>query len=52
MAGHSFLFVNAHLAAHSSHAEHRLAGIAKIRAELHLDCFLPPQDPRATAKRM
>jgi hypothetical protein len=27
-----------------------MANIAKIKSELSLDCFLPKDDPRATAK--
>lgn len=48
LAGHRMLFVNAHLAAHTERQDARLANIAKIKQELNLDCFLPPDDPRAT----
>lgn len=50
MAGHRFLFVNSHLAAHAHRVEARIANVAKIKSELHLDCFLPDSDPRAKAK--
>ncbi|WVQ78224.1 hypothetical protein IAT38_000307 [Cryptococcus sp. DSM 104549] len=47
LADHRFLFVNSHLAAHTDRKSARLANIAKIKAELRLDCFLPKDDPRA-----
>lgn len=50
MAGHRFLFVNSHLAAHAHKVEARIANVAKIKSELHLDCFLPESDPRARAE--
>lgn len=50
MAGHRFLFVNSHLAAHAHKVEARIANVAKIKSELHLDCFLPESDPRAKAE--
>jgi hypothetical protein len=50
MAGHRFLFINSHLAAHAHRVEARIANIAKIKSELHLDCFLPDSDPRAKQK--
>lgn len=50
MAGHRFLFINSHLAAHAHRVEARIANVAKIKSELHLDCFLPESDPRANAE--
>lgn len=50
LADHRFLFVNSHLAAHTDRQAARLANIAKIKSELRLDCFLPPDDPRAQAE--
>jgi hypothetical protein len=50
MAGHRFLFINSHLAAHAHKVEARIANVAKIKSELHLDCFLPESDPRAKAE--
>lgn len=47
LKGHRLLFVNAHLAAHAERNDARLANISKIKSELNLDCFLPPDDPRA-----
>ncbi|KAL7422221.1 hypothetical protein Q5752_002867 [Cryptotrichosporon argae] len=47
LADHRFLFVNAHLAAHAERNDTRLANIAKIKAELKVDCFLPKDEPRA-----
>lgn len=41
------MFVNAHLAAHTDRNQARLDNIQKIKSELNLDCFLPPEDPRA-----
>lgn len=52
MAGHRMLFVNAHLAAHTSKLNARLANMAKIRSELHLDTFLPADDPRAESENI
>lgn len=46
LADHRFLFVNSHLAAHTTRVSARLANIAKIKSELRLDCFLPKEDPR------
>ncbi|PWN51720.1 DNase I-like protein [Violaceomyces palustris] len=40
------LFVNAHLAAHEGKVAVRLANVAKIKAELKVDSFLPKDDPR------
>jgi hypothetical protein len=50
LADHRMLFVNSHLAAHTARNSARMANIAKIKSELSLDCFLPKDDPRATAK--
>ncbi|KAJ9105368.1 hypothetical protein QFC21_001737 [Naganishia friedmannii] len=50
MAGHRFLFVNSHLAAHAHRVNARIANVEKIKSELHLDCFLPESDPRAQAE--
>lgn len=47
LASHRLLFVNAHLAAHAERNDARLANIAKIKSELNLNCFLPPDDPRS-----
>lgn len=47
MAGHRFLFVNSHLAAHTGRQAARLANISKIKSELRVDCFLPPEDHRS-----
>lgn len=49
MAGHRFLFVCAHLAAHAKRLDARLANIDKIKTELgkNLNCFLPEDDPQA-----
>ena len=41
------LFVNAHLAAHEDKVALRLANIAKIKAALKVDSFLPADDPRS-----
>ncbi|KAG9315086.1 hypothetical protein JVU11DRAFT_4198 [Chiua virens] len=46
--GSTFLFLNAHLAAHEGKMYHRLANLAKIKAELAVDDFLQPDDHRAT----
>ncbi|WVQ71467.1 hypothetical protein IAR50_001005 [Cryptococcus sp. DSM 104548] len=50
LAGHRFLFVNSHLAAHTDRKSARIANINKIKAELRLDCFLPKEDPRSQAE--
>ncbi|RXK38371.1 hypothetical protein M231_04413 [Tremella mesenterica] len=50
LADHTFLFVNSHLAAHTSRQHARLANIEKIKSDLRLDCFLPKDDPRANEK--
>ena len=41
------LFVNAHLAAHEDKVALRLANVAKIKAALKVDSFLPAEDPRS-----
>ncbi|KAJ1032719.1 hypothetical protein NDA16_000741 [Ustilago loliicola] len=41
------LFVNAHLAAHEDKVALRLANVAKIKAALKVDSFLPTSDPRS-----
>ncbi|KAJ9477521.1 Inositol polyphosphate phosphatase [Pseudozyma hubeiensis] len=41
------LFVNAHLAAHEDKVALRLANVAKIKAALKVDSFLPADDPRS-----
>ncbi|KAH7928268.1 DNase I-like protein [Leucogyrophana mollusca] len=46
----TFLFLNAHLAAHEGKVNHRLANLAKIKAELSVDDFLAPNDPRVMAE--
>lgn len=46
----SFLFINAHLAAHEGRVQHRLADLAKIKSELCVDDFLPSSDPRKMAE--
>jgi hypothetical protein len=50
MAGHRFLFVCAHLAAHASRMEARISNVDKIKTELgkNLNCFLPEDDPQAS----
>lgn len=50
LADHRFLFVNSHLAAHTSRQQARLENIEKIKRELHLDTFLPKDDPRLEEK--
>lgn len=42
------LLINAHLAAHEGKLAERLANVAKIKAELKLNTFLPPEDPRCS----
>ncbi|CAL1715956.1 unnamed protein product [Somion occarium] len=46
LAGTTLLFINAHLAAHEGKMHHRLANLNKIKAELAVNDFLPPDDPR------
>lgn len=48
--GTTFLFLNAHLAAHEGKINHRLANLSKIKAELSVDDFLAADDPRAVAE--
>ncbi|KAI9001520.1 DNase I-like protein [Trametes punicea] len=50
LAGTTLLFINAHLAAHEGRVQHRLADLAKIKAELSVDDFLTPEDPRFMAE--
>ncbi|THH30619.1 hypothetical protein EUX98_g3589 [Antrodiella citrinella] len=44
--GKTFLFINAHLAAHGGKMQHRLANLTKIKTELAVDSFLSSDDPR------
>ncbi|MCO5588905.1 hypothetical protein L7F22_042866 [Adiantum nelumboides] len=45
--GHTrLLFVNAHLAAHDFRVAERIANVHKIKKELKVDTFLPPEDER------
>lgn len=44
--GTTFLFLNAHLAAHEDKVALRLANMLKIKSELSIDDFLPPDDER------
>ncbi|KDR76398.1 hypothetical protein GALMADRAFT_247864 [Galerina marginata CBS 339.88] len=48
--GTTFLFLNAHLAAHEGKINHRLANFAKIKDELAVDDFLTSDDPRRIAE--
>ncbi|KAJ7274558.1 Endonuclease/exonuclease/phosphatase [Mycena haematopus] len=48
--GTTLLFINAHLAAHEGKVNHRLANFAKIKAELAVDDFLAPDDPRVMSE--
>ncbi|OAX37607.1 DNase I-like protein [Rhizopogon vinicolor AM-OR11-026] len=48
--GTTFLFLNAHLTAHEGKVHHRLANLAKIKAELAVDDFLDHDDPRFMAE--
>ncbi|KAF7327614.1 hypothetical protein MKEN_00340600 [Mycena kentingensis (nom. inval.)] len=50
IGGTTLLFINAHLAAHENKVHHRLADLAKIKAELSVEDFLPPDDPRVMAE--
>lgn len=50
LAGTTFLFVNAHLAAHGDKVPLRLANLAKIKSELAVDDFLATDDPRVMAE--
>ncbi|GJJ08551.1 hypothetical protein Clacol_002769 [Clathrus columnatus] len=44
--GTRLLFINAHLAAHDGNTALRIANLTKIRAELTVEPFLPPNDSR------
>ncbi|KAK0562543.1 hypothetical protein OC844_002649 [Tilletia horrida] len=46
LGGARLLFVNAHLAAHEGKVATRLQNVARIKAELDCDTFLPSSDPR------
>ncbi|KAJ7674178.1 hypothetical protein B0H17DRAFT_1082439 [Mycena rosella] len=48
--GTTLLFINAHLAAHEGKVNHRLANFTKIKAELTVDDFLAPDDPRVMSE--
>ncbi|KAJ7726045.1 inositol polyphosphate phosphatase [Mycena maculata] len=48
--GTTLLFINAHLAAHEGKVNHRLANLTKIKAELTVDDFLQPDDPRVMSE--
>ncbi|KAI0784455.1 hypothetical protein C8Q75DRAFT_778933 [Abortiporus biennis] len=48
--GTTFLFINAHLAAHEGKIHHRIANLTKIKNELDVDDFLDSDDPRAMAE--
>ncbi|TBU43249.1 hypothetical protein BD309DRAFT_961154 [Dichomitus squalens] len=48
--GTTFLFINAHLAAHEGRVHQRLADLAKIKAELAVEDYLSPSDPRFLAE--
>ncbi|KAF8905008.1 hypothetical protein CPB84DRAFT_1845100 [Gymnopilus junonius] len=48
--GTTFLFLNAHLAAHEGKVNHRVANFMKIKAELSVDDFLSSDDPRKVAE--
>ncbi|KAL0954741.1 hypothetical protein HGRIS_003693 [Hohenbuehelia grisea] len=48
--GTTMLLLNAHLAAHEGKVHHRLSNLAKIKAELEIDAFLGPDDPRVMAE--
>ncbi|KAF8339974.1 uncharacterized protein EI90DRAFT_3038677 [Cantharellus anzutake] len=50
IAGITFLFVNAHLAAHTGRVDLRMANLSKIKTELSLDAFLGSDDPRQMAE--
>ncbi|KAI0350062.1 DNase I-like protein [Trametes cingulata] len=50
LAGTTLLFINAHLAAHEGRLHHRLSDLAKIKAELSVNDFLSPDDPRFMAE--
>ncbi|KAG6336357.1 hypothetical protein ID866_2714 [Astraeus odoratus] len=48
--GATFLFLNAHLAAHEGKVQHRLANLSKIKSEIAVDDFLQSDDPRMMAE--
>ncbi|CAA7265565.1 unnamed protein product [Cyclocybe aegerita] len=48
--GTTYLFLNAHLAAHGGRMNHRLANLSKIKAELDVDHYLQEDDPRMAAE--
>ncbi|KAG6877511.1 hypothetical protein C0993_006460 [Termitomyces sp. T159_Od127] len=48
--GTTFLFLNAHLAAHEGKLKHRLSNLVKIKTELAVDDFLKNGDPRVMAE--
>ncbi|KAH0584979.1 hypothetical protein H2248_008249 [Termitomyces sp. 'cryptogamus'] len=48
--GTTFLFLNAHLAAHEAKLNHRLSNLIKIKNELAVDDFLGNDDPRVMAE--
>ncbi|KAL4066753.1 hypothetical protein J3A83DRAFT_4374808 [Scleroderma citrinum] len=48
--GSTFLFLNAHLAAHEGKVQHRIANLLKIKSEIAVDDFLSPDDPRMMAE--
>ncbi|KAG6873244.1 hypothetical protein C0995_001264 [Termitomyces sp. Mi166 len=50
VAGTTFLFLNAHLAAHEGKLNHRLSNLVKIKTELAVDDFLENDDPRVMAE--
>jgi hypothetical protein len=47
--GTTFLFMNAHLAAHDDKVALRLSNMTKIKAEMNVDDFLDSKDERKTA---
>ncbi|KZV62675.1 DNase I-like protein [Peniophora sp. CONT] len=50
LAGTTFLFLNAHLAAHDRRLPDRLANLSKIKAELQVSDFLRPDDQRSMSE--
>lgn len=48
--GSTFLFLNAHLAAHEGKIQHRISNLLKIKSEIDVDDFLRPDDPRTMAE--
>ncbi|KAG8861635.1 hypothetical protein FRB91_003758 [Serendipita sp. 411] len=49
-AGTTFLFMNAHLAAHEEKVALRISNMHKIKSELVINDFLPPTDSRKLAE--